>query len=101
MQLSQQVESMRVLMNTTNYAFGQIKSKMDITYPHRQRIVRDMRPIKEIVKLSPALSVTNLFVREMNRHSAPYDGDIIQALKSNCSRMVGDLDQPEKKYIDE
>jgi len=51
---------MRVLMNTTNYDFGQIKSKMDIAYPHRQRIVRKRRPIKEIVELYPALSVTNL-----------------------------------------
>ncbi|CAF4510906.1 unnamed protein product, partial [Didymodactylos carnosus] len=87
---------MRVLMNATNYDFGQIKSKMDITYPHRQRIVREMKPIKEIVELYPALSVTNLFIREINRHCAPYDGDIIHALKSNCSRLVKHLEQPGK-----
>ncbi|CAF4440201.1 unnamed protein product, partial [Didymodactylos carnosus] len=101
MQLSQQAESMRVLMNTTNYDSGQIKSKMDITYPHRQRIVREMKPIKEIVELYPALSVTNLFIREINCHCAPYDGDIIHALKSNCSRLVKHLEQPGKENTDE
>ncbi len=60
MQLRQHAESMRILINTTNYDYGQVKVKMDITYPHRQRLVREMKPIKEIVELYPALSVTNL-----------------------------------------
>ena len=59
-QLSQQPESMRVIINTTNYDYGQVKAKMDITYPHRQRLVREMKPIKQIVDLYPALSVTDL-----------------------------------------
>ncbi|CAF4775845.1 unnamed protein product, partial [Rotaria magnacalcarata] len=51
---------MRVLINTTNYDYGQIKSKMDITYAHRQNLVREMKPIKEIIELYPALSITDL-----------------------------------------
>lgn len=60
MQLSEQAESMRVLINTTNYDYSQIKAKMDITYLHRQHLVRDMKPIKEIVELYPAFSVVSL-----------------------------------------
>ncbi|CAF1316320.1 unnamed protein product [Rotaria sordida] len=60
MQLSQQADSMRVLINTTNYDYGQIKAKMDITYPHRQRLVQEMKPIKQIIDLYPALTVTDL-----------------------------------------
>ncbi|CAF4394456.1 unnamed protein product, partial [Rotaria magnacalcarata] len=60
MQLYQQAESMRVLINTTNYDYGQVKSKMDITYAHRQNLVREMKPIKEIIELYPALSITDL-----------------------------------------
>ncbi|CAF5166615.1 unnamed protein product [Rotaria sp. Silwood1] len=39
MLLCQQAESMRVLTNTTHYDYGHIKSKMDLTYVHRQRLV--------------------------------------------------------------
>jgi len=59
MQLCQQAESMRVLINTTNYDYGQVKVKMDITYAHRQRLVREMKPIKEIIELYAALSITD------------------------------------------
>ncbi len=59
-QSRQYAESMRILINTTNYDYGQVKLKMDITYPHRQRLVREMKPIKEIVELYPALSTINL-----------------------------------------
>ncbi|CAF4576760.1 unnamed protein product, partial [Rotaria magnacalcarata] len=33
---------------------------MDITYPHRQRLVHEMKPVKQILELYPALSVSNL-----------------------------------------
>lgn len=61
MQLGQQAESMRVLINTTNYDYGQVKVKMDISmkYAHCQRLVREMKPIKEIIELYPALSITD------------------------------------------
>jgi hypothetical protein len=59
MQLYQQAESMRVLINTTNYDYGQVKSKMNITYAHRQHLVREMKSIKEIIELYPALSITD------------------------------------------
>ncbi|CAF1468480.1 unnamed protein product [Rotaria magnacalcarata] len=35
---------------------------MDITYAHRQHLVREMKPIKEIIELYPALSITGLEV---------------------------------------
>jgi hypothetical protein len=60
MQLCQQAESMRVLINTTNYDYGQVKVKMDITYAHRQCLVQKMKPIKEIIELYPALSITDI-----------------------------------------
>lgn len=60
MQLSEQAETMRVLINTTNYDYGQIKAKMDLTYPHRQRLVREMKPIKDIIELYPAFSIVSL-----------------------------------------
>jgi hypothetical protein len=60
MQLCQQAESMRVMINTTNYDYGQIKAKMDTTYSHRQQLVREMKPIKDIIELYPGLSITNL-----------------------------------------
>ncbi|CAF4376815.1 unnamed protein product [Rotaria socialis] len=60
-QLYQQAESMRgVSINTTNYDYGQVKSKINIIYAHRQHLVRDMRPIKEIIELYPALSIADL-----------------------------------------
>ncbi|CAF3370843.1 unnamed protein product [Rotaria socialis] len=62
-QLYQQAESMRgVSINTTNYDYGQVKSKINIIYAHRQHLVRDMRPIKEIIELYPALSIADLLV---------------------------------------
>ena len=45
---------MRVLVN---YDDGQVKTKMDITYPH---LIREMKPVKQMIDLYPALSVTNL-----------------------------------------
>ncbi len=60
MQLQQQAESMRVMINTTNYDYSQVKAKMDATYSHRQQLVREIKPIKNIVELYPALSITNL-----------------------------------------
>lgn len=60
MQLLQQADSMRILINTTNYDYSQVKAKMDLTYSHRQRLVREMKPIKEIVDLYPALCVHDL-----------------------------------------
>ncbi len=56
---SQQAESMRVMINTTNY-YNEVKTKMDTTYLHRQQLVREMKPIKIIVELYPALSIPNL-----------------------------------------
>jgi len=50
MQLYQQAESMRVMINTTNYDYSQVKAKMDATYLHRQQLVREMKPIKDIVE---------------------------------------------------
>ncbi|CAF4717373.1 unnamed protein product, partial [Rotaria socialis] len=41
-----------------------VKAKMDITYPHRQRLVREMKPIKQIVTLYPALAVVDLVGHE-------------------------------------
>ncbi|CAF4834287.1 unnamed protein product, partial [Rotaria sp. Silwood1] len=38
MQFSQQVESMRILINTKNYDYGSVKVKMDITYILRHKI---------------------------------------------------------------
>jgi hypothetical protein len=64
MQLAQQTDSMRVLINTTNYDYSQVKAKMDITYPHRLRLVREMKPIKQIVTLYPALAVVDLLGHE-------------------------------------
>ncbi|CAF3911302.1 unnamed protein product [Rotaria magnacalcarata] len=48
---------------------------MDITYAHRQHLVREMKPIKEIIELYPALSITGLLIREINLHSDPFDGE--------------------------
>ncbi len=64
MQLYGQAESMRVLINTTNYDYNQVKAKMDLTYAHRQRLVQEMKPIKEIIELYPALSIANLVSRK-------------------------------------
>ncbi|CAF2819414.1 unnamed protein product [Rotaria sp. Silwood2] len=99
MQLCQQAESMRVLINTTNYDYGHIKSKMDLTYAHRQRLVQEMKPIKEIIELYPALSITDFFIREINVHSDPFYGDIVQALKSSCTKLVKHLDHPQKENL--
>jgi hypothetical protein len=64
MRLYEQAESMRLLINTTNYDYNQVKAKMDLTYAHRQRFVQEMKPIKEIIELYPALSITNLVSRK-------------------------------------
>ncbi|CAF3744706.1 unnamed protein product [Rotaria socialis] len=87
MQLYQQAESMSVLINTTNYDYCQVKSKMNITYAHRQNLVREMKPTKEIIELYPALSITDLLIREINLHFDPFDGDIVQTLKLSCTKL--------------
>ncbi|CAF4519098.1 unnamed protein product [Rotaria socialis] len=99
MQLAQQADSMRVLINTTNYDYSQVKAKMDITYPHRQRLVREMKPIKQIVTLYPALAVVDLIVREINVHCDPFDGDIVETLKSSFTKLLKYLDHPQKENI--
>lgn len=60
MMLSEQAESMPILINTTNFGYSHIKVKMGLTYPHRQRLVQEMKPIKEIVNHYPALSINDL-----------------------------------------
>ncbi|CAF4697551.1 unnamed protein product [Rotaria socialis] len=101
MQLYQQAGSMRVLINTTNYDYGQVKSKMDITYAHRQNLVREMKPIKEIIELYPALSITDLLIREINLHFDPFDGDIVQTLKLSCTKLFKSMNHQEKENITE
>ncbi|CAF5141488.1 unnamed protein product, partial [Rotaria magnacalcarata] len=101
MQLFQQAESLRTLVNTTNYDYSEVKAKMDITYPHRQRLVHEMKPVKQILELYPALSVSNLIIREINVHYDPFDGDIIQTLKSNFTKLFNYTDNPQKENITE
>ncbi|CAF4461008.1 unnamed protein product [Rotaria socialis] len=101
MQLFQQAESLRTLVNTTNYDYSEVKAKMDITYPHRQRLVHEMKPVKHILELYPALSVSNLIIREINVHYDPFDGDIIQTLKSNFTKLFNYTDNPQKENITE
>ncbi|CAF1332359.1 unnamed protein product [Rotaria sordida] len=101
MQLIRQAESMRVLINTTNYDYGQVKAKMDIKYVHHQRLVQEMKSIKEIVELYPALSVTNLLIREINLCSDPFAGDIIEALKCSCTKLMKYLEHQQKEKINE
>ncbi|CAF1491790.1 unnamed protein product [Rotaria sordida] len=73
MQLIQQAESMRVLINTTNYDYGQVKAKMDITY----------------------------LIREINLRSDPFAGDIIEALKCSCTKLMKYLEHQQKEKINE
>ncbi|CAF2101603.1 unnamed protein product [Rotaria magnacalcarata] len=101
MQLFQQAESLRTLVNTTNYGYSEVKAKMDITYPHRQRLVHEMKPVKQILELYPALSVSNLIIREINVHYDSFDGDIIQTLKSNFTKLFNYTDNPQKENITE
>ncbi|CAF4517659.1 unnamed protein product [Rotaria socialis] len=101
MQLYQQAESMSVLINTTNYDYCQVKSKMNITYAHRQNLVREMKPTKEIIELYPALSITDLLIREINLHFDPFGGDIVQTLKLSCTKLFKSMDHQEKENITE
>ncbi|CAF4118789.1 unnamed protein product, partial [Rotaria sordida] len=57
MQLGKWIRLMHVLINTTNYEYGQVKDKMDATFTHRQRFIQEMKPTTEIVELYPSLSV--------------------------------------------
>ena len=70
MQLEKQVESMRGIMCNANYDLGQVKAKMDMTYSHRQRIIKENKLIKEILELYPALSVTTIV---SNRRMLPFN----------------------------
>ncbi|CAF3921948.1 unnamed protein product [Rotaria sp. Silwood1] len=58
-----------------------------------------MKPIKEITELYPALSITDFFIREINVHSDPFYGDIVQALKSSFTKLVKHLDHPQKENL--
>ncbi|CAF1612981.1 unnamed protein product [Rotaria sordida] len=73
MQLIRQAESMRVLINTTNYDYGQVKAKMDIKY----------------------------LIREINLCSDPFAGDIIEALKCSCTKLMKYLEHQQKEKINE
>ncbi|CAF1279155.1 unnamed protein product [Rotaria sordida] len=87
MQLCQQEDSMRVSVNTTKYDYSQVKVKMNIMFVDRRRLVQEMQPVNDIVELYPALSVTNLLIREINLRSDPFSTDIIQTLTSNCTKL--------------
>lgn len=60
LKLLEQEESMRTLIDKTNYNYNQMKIKMDRTYSNRQHLVRETKPIKEIVDLYPGLYVHDL-----------------------------------------
>ena len=42
------------------YDYNQMKANMDLTYPNRRRLVREMKPIKEIVDLYSGFCVHDL-----------------------------------------
>ncbi|CAF1433102.1 unnamed protein product [Rotaria sordida] len=101
MQLYQQAESMRVMINTTNYDYSQVKSKMDATYSHRKQLVQEMKPVKDIVELYPALAITNLLIREINLRCDPFGGDIVKTLTSVCTKLIKYVDHPRKEDVPE
>ncbi|CAF1458973.1 unnamed protein product, partial [Adineta steineri] len=101
MQLYQQAESMRVMINTTNYDYSQVKSKMDATYSHRQQLVQEMKSIKDIVDLYPALSITNLLIREINLRCDPLGGDIVKTLTLVFAKLIKYIDHPRKEDVAE
>ncbi|CAF1391843.1 unnamed protein product [Rotaria sordida] len=101
MQLYQQAESMRVMINTTNYDYSQVKSKMDATYSHRKQLVQEMKPFKDIVELYPALAITNLLIREINLRCDPFGGDIVKTLTSVCTKLIKYVDHPRKEDVPE
>ncbi|CAF3580674.1 unnamed protein product [Rotaria sordida] len=101
MQLYQQAESMRVMINTTNYDYSQVKSKMDATYSHRKQLVQEMKPVKDIVEVYPALAITNLLIREINLRCDPFGGDIVKTLTSVCTKLIKYVDHPRKEDVPE
>ncbi|CAF3965569.1 unnamed protein product, partial [Rotaria sp. Silwood1] len=101
MQLYQHAESMRVMINTTNYDYSQVKSKMDATYSHRKQLVQEMKPVKDIVELYPALAITNLLIREINLRCDPFGGDIVKTLTSVCTKLIKYVDHPRKEDVPE
>ncbi|CAF1480515.1 unnamed protein product [Rotaria sordida] len=105
MQLGQWIiRLMHVLINTTNYEYGQVKDKMDTAFTHRQRFIQEMKPTTEIVELYPSLSVFySQLVRGINLHSDSFNAHIVLALKLNCIKLIKYLDQQrkQKKNIDE
>ncbi|CAF3710807.1 unnamed protein product [Rotaria socialis] len=76
--------------------YGQVKSKIDTAYAHRQCLASEMIPIKQIIELCPALSIADFMIREMNLHFDPFHGDI-QALQSTFTKLATTLDHQEKK----
>ncbi|CAF1435810.1 unnamed protein product [Rotaria sordida] len=99
MQLCQQEDSMRVSVNTIKYDYSQVKVKMNIMFVDRRRLVQEMQPVNDIVELYPALSVTNLLIREINLRSDPFSTDIIQTLTSNCTKLARHQIIKEKKRL--
>ncbi|CAF1112654.1 unnamed protein product [Rotaria sordida] len=98
MQLGKWIRLMHVLINTTNYEYGQVKDKMDATFTHRQRFIQEMKPTTEIVELYPSLSVFySQLVREINLYSDSLNAHIVLALKLNCIKLIKYLDQQRKQ----
>ncbi|CAF1458987.1 unnamed protein product [Adineta steineri] len=69
---------------------------MDTIYSHRQQLVREMKFIKDIVELYPALSITNLLIREINLRCNPFGGDIVKTLTSLSTKLTKYVDHPRK-----
>jgi len=40
-------------------------------------------------------------IREINLYSDPFDGDLVQTLKSSCTKLMSNLDHQEKENITE
>jgi hypothetical protein len=40
-------------------------------------------------------------IREINLHSDPFDGDIVQTLKLSCTKLFKNMDHQEKENITE
>ncbi|CAF0832525.1 unnamed protein product [Didymodactylos carnosus] len=102
MKLEEQAQDMAFMIHNSSYDLLHIKSKMDLTYSHRQHLLSQVKPFEDTVESYPALRIPSICIREIDTHCGPYGGSIIDGLKSHCKKLAACLaEKSQKENIDE
>ncbi|CAF1236498.1 unnamed protein product, partial [Didymodactylos carnosus] len=93
------INGMVEMLRTTNYDMSTVKQKFDFTYSHRRQMIMNNTLVKEILEYYPALTITSIFLREVNLRCDPYFSSVSEAVKKNFHKLSLTLSEQLTKTI--